>query len=437
MPRLRRSTRRIAHGTYGLETVLIHGRPKSPKWDYSHHVVPPISASVAYRLESEHRGAKGFVDFSSPTVSHFKRAPIYLYDRLDEPTRGMLEERLAYAHRAEVAVTFASGMGAISAVFGVTMDAGDEVLAHQTLYGCTVSLFDHWFPKYRMRARYADLSDPGRLPRLLGPRTRVVHVESPTNPTLQCLEIEAIARAIRRANRGRRRPILLCVDNTFATPFGQRPLSLGADFVVESLTKDVAGFGTDMGGAVMTRREFESLLFLYRKDFGAVLSPRAAWPILVYGLPTLATRLKRQEETALAVATFLERHPKVLRVSYPGLPSYPWQRLARRQMIDYAGAFAPGHMIYFEMAGRSPRAAGSAAERLVDRIACDAYSVTLAVSLGQIRTLIEHPASMTHAALTPAEQLKAGLVPGGIRLSIGLEESGDIVRDLQKALQHA
>ena len=431
-----RSTKRLAHGTYGLETVLIHGRARSPKWDYSHHVVPPLSASVTYRLESEHRGAKGFVDFASPGTSHFKRAPIYLYDRLDEPTRGMLEERLAYAHQAEVAVAFASGMGAIAAVFGVTMDSGDEVLAHQTLYGCTVSLFDNWFPKYRMRARYADLSDTKRLARRITPRTRVVYLESPTNPTLECLDIAAIAKVLKAANRRRRRPALLCVDNTFATPCGQRPLALGADFVVESLTKNVGGFGTDMGGAVMTRRAFESHLFLYRKDFGAVLSSKAAWAILVYGLPTLPTRLKRQEEIALEVATWLERHPKVARVFYPGLPSFPWRDLARRQMIDYAGAFAPGHMIYFEMRGNARRS-GRVAERFVDTIASEAYTVTLAVSLGQIRTLIEHPASMTHAALTTGEQRKAWLVPGGVRLSVGLEEPGDIIADLEKALRKA
>ncbi len=437
MPSPRRATRRIARHRYGLETVLVHGKPNSPKWDYSHHVVPPMSASVAYRLESEHRGAKGFVDFVSPTASHFKRAPIYLYDRLDEPTRGMLEERLAYAHGADVAVAFASGMGAISAVFGAVMDSGDEVLAHQTLYGCTVSLFDHWFPKYRMRGRYADLSRLDRLERLLTPKTRVVHLESPTNPTLECLDIAGIAAILKRANRRRRRPVLLSVDNTFATPFAQRPLALGADFAVESLTKDIAGFGTDMGGAVMTRREFESVLFLYRKDFGAVLSPRAAWPILVYGLPTLATRLKRQEETALAVAAYLERHPKVRRVAYPGLPSYPWQALARRQMVDYTGAFAPGHMIYFETAGRTPAGAGRVAERLVDGIARKAYTITLAVSLGQVRTLIEHPASMTHAALTPEEQRKAGLLSGGVRISVGLEDPQDLIADLGRGLASA
>lgn len=429
---MKRATRRIAHGTYGLETVLVHGHPHSPKWDYGHHVVPPMSASVAFRLESEHRGAKGFVDFVSPTGNRFRRAPIYLYDRLDEPTRGMLEERLAYAHGAEVAVTFASGMGAIAAVFGVALDAGDEVLAHRTLYGCTVSMFDHWFPKYRLSARYADLSDPARVHGLIGKHTRLVHLESPTNPTLECLDIAAIAAAVRRASRGRRRKVLLSVDNTFATPFGQRPLALGADFAVESLTKDIAGFGTDMGGAVHTRREFESLLFLYRKDFGAVLSPRAAWPMLVYGLPTLATRLKRQEAVALAVARFLEGHPKVARVSYPGLPSYPWREVARRQMIDYAGQFAPGHMVYFEMRG-----GGRAAERLVDHVAKEAYTITLAVSLGQVRTLIEHPASMTHAALTKAEQKEAGLAPGGVRLSIGLEEPADLIRDLTRSLRRA
>lgn len=436
MAKSTRTTQRIGQGTYGLETVLIHGRNRSLKWDYSHHVVPPISASVAYRLESEHRGAKGFVDFASPGTKRFKRAPIYLYDRLDEPTRGMLEERLAYAHQADTAVAFASGMGAISAVFGATMETGDEVLAHHTLYGCTVSLLDNWFPRFGLKARYADLSDPRRLARLLSPRTRMVHIETPTNPTLQCLDISGLAAVLKEANRRRKRPVLLSVDNTFATPFGQRPLALGADFAVESLTKEIAGFGTDMGGAVMTRQEFETHLFLFRKDFGAVLSPRAAWSILVYGLPTLATRLKRQEETSQVVATYLERHPKVARTFYPGLASYPWRDLARRQLVDYSGAFAPGHMIYFEMAG-NPARSGRAAENLVDRIAREAYTVTLAVSLGQVRTLIEHPASMTHAALTPDEQKKAGLMAGGVRLSIGLEEPADIIADLERGLRKA
>jgi cystathionine beta-lyase/cystathionine gamma-synthase len=208
----------------------------------------------------------------------------------------------------------------------------------------------------------------------------------------------------------------------------------GADLVVHSLTKGIGGFGTDMGGAVIGRQQYHQPLLMYRKDFGGVLPPKSAWPILVYGLPTLPTRLANQQKTAVRVAGFLAQHPKVRQVSYPGLATCPQYVLAQRQMVSPEGDFAPGSVIYFVLQGHE-QAAAKAAESFVNAIAREAYSITLAVSLGQIRTLIEEPYTMTHASLPKEVKRAHGLEPGGIRLSIGLEDWQDIVADLNAAFE--
>lgn len=191
-----------------------------------------------------------------------------------------------------------------------------------------------------------------------------------------------------------------------------------------------------MGGVVIGPKSAEKELLLYRKDFGGSLSPDAAWHILTYGIPTLAVRIEHQQESAQRVAEFLDLNQRVARVAYPGLDSFPQKALAQRQMRDIDGDFAPGSMIYFEVAG-SPEESYERAVKVINHIAQNSLSITLAVSLGQIRTLIEHPASMTHAVIPPAEQLKAGIAPGGIRISLGLEDVRDILRDLEKALEIA
>ena len=421
-----------------VESRLIHGRYQSKKWDFSHHVVPPMPSSVAFRLTSAARGARGFREFAAPTSQGNKNPPIYIYDRLDEPVRGMLEENLAAAEGAGTAVTFASGMAAVAATFLVCTKAGDEIVAHPTLYGCTHSLLTGWMPRFGVTTRFVDLANPALLRKALGRAVRVVYLETPVNPTLEVLDLDAIAAEVRRANRGRKAAerVRVVVDNTFATPLGKRPLAHGADFVVASLTKHLSGFGTDLGGMVAAGAEHESDLFLVRKDFGGVLASKNAWPILVYGLPTLAVRLERQQKTAHEVAMYLESHPKVAFVRYPGLDSFPWRALAERQMRDPSGRFMPGTLVYFVLKGARGRAR-RAAERLVDHVASHAYTLTLAVSLGQVRTLIEHPASMTHAALDAKAQARAGIDPGGIRVSCGLENPDDLLADLEAGLGEA
>jgi cystathionine beta-lyase/cystathionine gamma-synthase len=255
------------------------------------------------------------------------------------------------------------------------------------------------------------------------------------NPTLDLIDIQALRSVLDTHNQVRPpdRKILIIIDNTFATPYCQRPLQLGADMVVYSLTKNIGGFGTDMGGAVITSSEFTNHLMLYRKDFGGVLSSKSAWAILVYGLPTLATRIINQQKTAQKVSEFLENHPMVALVRYPGLESFPQAGLARRQMTNYDGKFAPGSIIYFVLKEEGKKE-NEAAERFIDYIADHSYTITLAVSLGQIKTLIENPFSMTHAALPPELKKAKGIEPGGIRLSIGLEDWHDIIEDLGHAL---
>lgn len=422
-----------ADRAYRMRTKLIHGTFHSKCWDYNHHIIPPMSASAAYRLDSVHRGAQGFTEFAAEGME--ENQPIYIYDRLQEPTRGLLEENLSSAEGGEMAVCFSTGMAAISAAVGILTGAGDEILAHHTLYGCTYSLFTNWLPRYNIKTSFCDLRNLEETAALINEHTRVVYLESPVNPTLDLIDLAALCRLVEKCNQDRvkERRIKVIVDNTFATPVCQRPLSLGADLVLHSLTKNIGGFGTDMGGVVIGARQYHEPLLMYRKDFGGVLSPRNAWPILVYGLPTLAARMANQQKSALHVARYLEKHPKVARVMYPGLESFPQHELARRQMVNYEGKFAPGSMLYFVLKG-DLKEASEAAERCIDYLAGNAYSITLAVSLGQIRTLVEEPFSMTHSALPPEVKIAKGLEPGGIRLSIGLEDWHDITDDLERAL---
>jgi cystathionine beta-lyase/cystathionine gamma-synthase len=407
---------------YKLTTRLVHGPEHSAKWDFSHHVVPPLSSSTTYRLDSAKRGARGFQEFGQ-LVSDTGEAPVYIYDRLDEPTRSILESELADMEGGEACVTFASGMAAISGILGSVLEQGDELIAHPVVYGCTHSLLSNWYPRYGLGVQRVDLNDVAKLRKSIGERTRILYFESPVNPTLELVDIGALRKLCDEVNAGRKpeHKLLIVIDNTFATPFAQRPLELGADVVVHSLTKNLGGFGTEVGGAVICPKSMLAPLLLYRKDFGAILSAKSAWAILVYGLPSLVVRLKRQQYTARKVAAWLEKQEGVARVVYPGLPSFPQRKLAEKQLVDVDGDFAPGNMIYFELDARRVEA-----ESFVDEIARSAYSVTLAVSLGHTKTLIELPASMTHSAYG-----KAG---GAVRLSIGLESPSDIVSDLKNAL---
>lgn len=420
--------------TRRMRTRLIHGVSHTARWDYNHHVVPPMTASATFRLDSAERGAAGFEAFARGEGLDPHQQPIYIYDRLDEPTCGMLQDNLAAAECGEMALCFASGMAAISATLCTLTRAGQHVVAHKVLYGCTYSLLQNGLPRFGISSTLTDLTDMNALRQAIRPETRVIYFETPVNPDLTMIDIAAVRDVADEINarRGAEQRVWVVVDNTFATPYCQRPLTLGADVVCQSLTKAIGGFGTDIGGAVIGPKELHRPLLLFRKDFGGSLSPKNAWPTLVCGLPTLAARMANYQKTAQRVAEFLEEHPKVERVLYPGLESFPQAELARRQMRDYHGKFAPGSMVYFVV--HDPAQTGEPATRFIDWIADHAYSITLAVSLGQIKTLIEAPFTMTHSAMPAAEKIAKGLQPGGIRLSVGLEDWLDIIADLEEAL---
>lgn len=427
---------KIDDSKYSMETHVIYGKHVSDKWDYSHHVTAPISSSTTFRLDSVERGAQGFQQFAQ-TEKFGDEAPIFIYDRLGEPNKDMLEENLAYVEKGEMAVTFASGMGAISAVLGVLTESGDEIITHSTLYGCTISLFNNWYPRYNIPVHPIDLTDPNNFFKVVNDKTRVVYLESPANPNLDILDITEIKKIVEDVNKTREESdhIKIVVDNTFATPFCQRPIELGADFVVHSLTKGIGGFGTDMGGAVVGPKKYRDMILLYRKDFGAVLNTKSAWAILTYGLPTLPLRLKQQIKSAMRIAEFLEAHPKIYFVNYPGLPSYKYYELAKKQMIDFNGNFAPGSLIYFTIKGDTVAERKSIGAKFMDYVADHAYTMTLAVSLGHTRTLIEHPASMTHSVVPPDQLEERGIDAGGVRIAVGLENTDDILMDLDEALK--
>src|SRR5271170_8072728 len=347
------SHKKLNESNYSIPTRLIYGKSVAEQWDYSPHVIPPVTASTSFRLDSAKRGAKGFGEIGRNIVGD---KPIYLYDRMGEPTADMLQDALAIADEGEVAVTFATGMAAISAALCFALNKGAEIISHRTVYGCTYSLMTGWLTRMGVKVHFCDLTDPKSFLPHVNENTRLLFLESPVNPTLQLLDTEKIVAELNAVNKNRplSRKIISIFDNTFATPFCQRPLKHGVDMVVHSLTKGISGFGTDMGGAVVTRREYREPLILFRKDFGGNLSPMTAWHILVYGLSTLTLRIPKQQENALRIATFLEKHPLVERVSYPGLASFPQGEIARRLMRDYDGEFAPGIVIYFVLKGSSP-----------------------------------------------------------------------------------
>jgi cystathionine beta-lyase len=339
----------------------------------------------------------------------------YDYSRAGNPTRTALEQCLASLEGARHAIAFGSGCAAATALL-LTLKSGDHVLVSDDVYGGTFRIFDKVLAQFGLGASFLDMGDPARVEAALRADTRLIWIETPSNPMLKVLDIAAIAEIARA------RGVALVVDNTFATPILQRPLDLGATLVVHSTTKYLNGHSDVVGGAIMTRDDtLAEKLHFVQKAVGAVPSPFDCYLVL-RGLKTLAVRMKRHVESAGIVADWLTAHPNVSRVLYPGLPSHERHDLAERQMKG------PGGMIGFELRGGLPQA--SAFLRALRIFAC-------AESLGGVESLAEHPAIMTHASL-PAEARRAlGIGDALIRLSIGLEDAGDLIADLQRGFTAA
>ena len=360
-------------------------------------ILPPIYETATYVL---------------PEVGQDKG---FDYTRSSNPTRQVLEENLAAIESADHAISFASGMAAVDACLKL-LASGDHVVCGDDVYGGVTRHFDNVLSFYGLQFTYVDTTDPEAVRSAMTPKTRMLWIETPTNPLLKVTDMEAMVAVAREHG------ILLGVDSTFATPVFLRPLEFGADIVMHSTTKYLSGHNQIIGGVLATNsREIYDKMKFIQKTIGAVSSPFDCW-LNLSGLKTLHLRMQRHEESAMQVATFLESHTKIERVLYPGLPSHPQHAVAKAQMSGFSG------MITFELTGGT-----EAGKRLMNHVKL----CGLAESLGSVETMITHPASMTHADVPPEDRRRRGLTDGLVRLSVGVEDVEDIILDLEQALAAA
>ncbi|HEU4964393.1 MAG TPA: methionine gamma-lyase [Bacilli bacterium] len=386
---------------HSMNTRSIH--TSVPRQEAYGSLTPPIYMTSTYVFPDAETGGARFAG----------EADGMIYSRLGNPTLDVLERAVADLEGGEAGLAFGSGMGAISAVLFALIETGDHILCSDGLYGCTFGLLSLLQKKFKVDFTLVDMTNPENVRQAMRPETKVVYVETPINPTMKLVDLEAVA------NIAHENGAQLVVDNTFLTPMLQQPLSWGADVVVHSATKYLGGHGDLIAGVAVGRKDFiDEMRMSTLKDIGAVLSPMDAW-LIVRGLKTLPVRMEAHCRYTQTVAEYLEAHPKVKRVHYPGLASFPQRELAAKQMCGAGGVIA------FEVESLE------AGRTLMNRV----QLAQLAVSLGETTTLIQHPASMTHAVV-PAErrQQEMGIADGLIRLSVGLESPEDIIRDLEQAL---
>jgi len=386
----------------GFNTRAIHG--DGARYPLQ-AVSPPIYETTTFRYETAAEGALLGAD----------RGEGWYYTRWGNPTTAELESRVALLEGGEMAIATGSGMGAISTVILGLLQRGDHLVAPRATYQASHELFTQILPRYGIGATLIDAVDGEAYRAALRPETRVVYIESPNNPLLEITDIAAIARLAQEHGA------LAVVDNTFASPYNQTPLALGADIVVHSMTKYLGGHADVTAGILVGRRDL--LLELRRRFriYGPVLDPFAAWLVL-RGIRTLGLRMERHNQNALGLARALAPHPKIERVHYPGLADHPGHALARRQMRGFGG------MVSIEVRGGS--AAGA---RVIEAL----RTAVLAVSLGSVETLVTHPASTTSVGIPAPDRARAGIREGLIRISVGLEDLEDLVEDFSQALQKA
>ncbi|MBP9690538.1 aminotransferase class I/II-fold pyridoxal phosphate-dependent enzyme [Candidatus Woesebacteria bacterium] len=365
-------------------------------------VVPPIYPTSTYEFPTAQEGALRF--------SGKKKGLIY--SRFTNPTVYALEKKLAALEHAERALATASGMAAISLTLLHFLKAGDSIIAHKVLYGGSYEFISHILPKFGITVHMVDVNNRNEILSKIDATTKVIYFETPTNPLLEVVDIAQIVEIAQKHN------LISVIDNTFSPPPFQYPHDMGVDIVIHSLTKYINGHSDVIGGAILGKLKHMDPLFGTSYIFhGPTMSPFTAY-LIIRGLSTLEIRLRAQEQNAFKVAAFLESHPLVERVFYPGLASHPQHELAKKQMHGY------GSVMSFEIKGGY-----KAGETLVNSV----EMITLAVSLGAVESLIEHPASMTHSELSPEERRESGIGEGLIRISVGLEHPDDIIADLKQA----
>lgn len=389
----------------GFGTSVIHsGTLKDTGY---HSLGMPIYQTSTFVFDTCEQGGRAFAGDEER----------FIYTRLGNPTIALAEEKVAALEGGEAAAAAGSGMGAITSALWSIAGAGKHILADNTLYGCTFSLLNHGMTRYGVEVTFIDTSDLEAVRSHLKDNTVAVYLETPANPTLKIADIGAICRIAHEYNR----EIKVVVDNTFATPYLQKPLKLGADVVVHSATKYLNGHGDAVAGFVVGSREFISEVksFGLKDMTGAILGPQEAF-LVIRGLKTFELRMQRHCENAQKVANYLASEPKVQRLYFPGVPTHPNHEVAKRQMKNF------GVMMSIEVKGGK-----QAGMDFVNHL----KMAKIAVSLGDAETLVQHPASMTHSAYSPEELKEAGIPEGLVRISVGLENAEDIIADFHQAFQ--
>ncbi|MBO7540425.1 MAG: PLP-dependent transferase [Bacteroidales bacterium] len=384
----------------GFNSKLIHGGGHHDEYGAA---TVPIYQTSTFRFDSAEDGAACFAGEKDG----------YVYTRIGNPTVSALERQVAELEHGYGAVAFASGMGAVSTVYMAYLNAGDHMISSDAVYGASRTMMEGHMSRFGVQSTYVKTENLENIKAAIRPNTKMLYIETPANPTMGITDIAACAKIAKEHN------LLLVVDNTFCSPYLQNPLDLGADVVLHSVTKFINGHADIVGGIVITKtQELYKQLHVMMLNLGGNMDPHQAY-MVIRGLKTLGIRIDRAQESAMKVAEFLESHPQVSSVAYPGLKSHPQYELAKKQMRG------TGTMISFELKGGL-----EAGRKLMNNV----KMCILAVSLGGVETLIQHPASMTHSKVSATAKAAAGITDGLVRFSVGIENVEDIIADLEQAM---
>lgn len=353
-----------------------------------------------------------FQDAEDMRASFAEEKSKNLYSRFSNPNVTEFTDKIVKMEGAESGYAFATGMAAIYSTFATLLNAGDHIVSCQSVFGSTHTLFTKYFPKWNIKTTYFKAEDAENVEQYIQPNTKILYLETPTNPAIEILDLEFFGRIAKKHN------LIFVVDNCFATPYLQQPIKYGADIVVHSATKLIDGQGRVLGGVAVGREDLIREIYLFARNTGPAMSPFNAW-VLSKSLETLAIRVDRHCENALKVAEFLENHPNVELVKYPFLKSHPSYEIAKKQMK------LGGNVVAFEIKGGI-----EGGRKFLDKI----KMCSLSANLGDTRTIVTHPASTTHSKLTDEERNEVGITAGLVRCSVGLENVEDIIKDLKQAL---
>ncbi len=353
-----------------------------------------------------------FEDAEDMRASFTEEKERNIYSRFSNPNTTEFVDKVVKLEGAEDGYAFATGMAAIFSTFAALLNSGDHIVSARSVFGATHTLFTKYFPKWNIETTYFDINNPNEIESLIQPSTKILYAESPTNPGVEIIDLELLGSIAKKHN------LLLIIDNCFATPYIQQPIKFGADLVVHSATKLMDGQGRVLGGVVVGKSDLVREIYLFSRNTGPALSPFNAW-VLSKSLETLVVRLEKHCENALIIAEFLEKNNEVSKVIYPFLSSHPQYEIAKKQMK------LGGNIIAIEVKGGI-----EAGRKFLNAI----KMCSLSANLGDTRTIVTHPASTTHSKLTSEEQLATGISPGLVRISVGLENVNDVIKDIKQAL---